>query len=386
MQIQIGKVELAEVLKRVLPCVEKKTTIPILSNVLVSAEGDQIRVTATDLDNALTITFSGKVKEEGSITIPARRLADTLAKLKSLPEAEVDLKSNKENWVTLTCGPLSVKLPGIDSKSYPKLEEWPLDKPIVEMKGRVMAGLIHRTSYAIAQEESRYTLNGALFVATGESVRMVATDGHRCAIATHTHAYAQEGKGKGEMRTLIKKEAIRILAHLAEREGEETITLARSDSYIFVRGGEGGEGGAGWTFQTRILQGQFPNWEAIIPKENGKRITAKAGELAASLGQIIAFSDERSRGTRWELIPGKGIKLSASSIETGEASTLLSLPYDGESVLVSFDGDYVTDILKTLGKDDSVTLAIRDADSAALWIPVEKDGWETKCVLMPMRI
>jgi len=371
MHIKANKQELLTVLKRVLPCVERKTTIPIFANVLVAAEMDHVTITGTDLNVALTVTLGCKVLAEGRITIPARKLADTLGKLKSIEDAEVDLSANAEHWVTVTCGALTVKLPGTAHTSYPSLEKWPTDKPQADVSGEVLEGLIHRTRYAISSKESRYPLNGALLTFDSEQVRMVATEGYQLAVAEHVGNW-------NPMRLLIPRDTINILYTLAELEGKRSILLCHDESRVYAQGED-------WTLQSRLLTGQFPNWEMVMPQTNGRKITVNGKVLADAVKQVAAFADERSRATKWQLIGGKGLQLSASSTETGEASRLLTLSCE-DDVTIGFDADQVLNVLGAMAKDQAVTLAIKDCQSSALWNPVEQNGWKWKSVLMPLEV
>lgn len=382
MHIKIGKDALSAVVKRLLPYVERKATVPILTNLLLVAEHDHITVTATDLEVALTVTAESKVKAggEGRITVPAHKLADTLAKLKTLEAAEVEIKSDKEHWITLTCGPLTVKIPGMDDKKYPSWAKWPETGTVtVDLNGDTLAGLILRTRYAISGEESRYTLNGALLTFDADRVRMVATDGHQLSVAEHAGNW-------NPARMLIPAGAVDRLRDLAAFEGKRSMLITHDESKVYARGED-------WEFQSRLLTGQFPNWEAVMPKDNRKRITLDAKTLSATVARIASFADERSRATRWELIGGKGLKVSARCTESGEAAEMLTVSCEDDTVIglvIGLDADYVQNVLKAMAtvKDQQVTLAIRDSQSAASWFPAEAEshgnGWKWESVIMPI--
>lgn len=371
MQIKANKSELLAVLKRVLPYVERKQTIPILTNLLIVAESDHITVSATDLDAALTVTLGCKVMKEGTITVPARKLADTLAKLKTLEDAEVGIVEGENHWIHLSCGPLTVKLVGMKSTNFPSLAKWPEAKPLVDVTGEVLNGLIHRTRYAISTEESRYTLNGALLTFDANCVRMVATDGHQLALAEHAGNWTP-------MRMLIPSDSVDRLHDLAEFEGKRSIIFAHDETRIYAQGED-------WMFQSRILTGQFPNWEAVMPTNNLRRVTVAGKTLAATVARVASFADERSLATRWQMIGGKGLKVSASSTESGEASEMLPISCE-DDVLIGLSAGYVQNILKALGKDQTVTLAVKDCQSATLWIPAETGAWKWNSILMPTRL
>lgn len=372
LHIKADKAGLAVALKRVLPCVERKSTIPILANVIIVAKRDGIRITGTDLEVGLTVVMGCKVLEEGRTTIPARKLADTLGKIKTLEAGEVELAEGEGNWITLTCGPLAVKLVGMNEKNFPSLEKFPAAGKGAQVDGKVIAGMIARTRYAIATEESRHTMNGALLMLGPEGAKMVATDGYRLAVA--------EYPGEWEpMRALIPSGTIDQLAGLTAKVGG-TVELAHNESHLFVCGD-------GWELVSRLITGQFPNWEAVMPKDgaNSKQVTLPGAQLKATVVRIAAFANERSHATRWEMVPGEGLRVSASCSETGEASETIPAECDA-AAYIGFDANanYVMDVLNTLAKDQAVTLAVRDHQSRVLWIPAEADGWRTRCVMMPL--
>jgi DNA polymerase-3 subunit beta len=371
MHIQANKATLSTVLKRVLPYVERKSTIPILTNLLIVAEGDRATVTATDLDVSLIVELGCKVMAPGSVAVPARKLSDTLAKLKTLDAAEVELRADEGHWVALNCGSLSVKLPGMNATNFPALRKWPADKPQADIRGDTLAGLIHRTQYAISDEESRYTLNGALLTFDAERVRMVATDGHQLSLAEHAGQWSV-------LRLLIPSAGIDRLSNLAASEGARSIVMTHDDSRVYARGD-------GWTFQGRLLSGQFPNWEMVMPKANGRRVTVSGKALAATVARVAAFADERSQATRWEMIGGQGLRVSAESTEEGKASEMLAVSCE-DDVTVGLSAKYVMNVLSALAKDQDVTLAIKDAQGAVVWLPIETNGWKWEIVLMPLRM
>jgi len=371
MHIKANKAALSAVLKRVLPYVERKSTIPILTNLLITAAEDRATVTATGLGVSLIVELGCKVMAPGSVAVPARKLSDTLAKLKTLDAAEVELRADEGHWVTLSCGPLSVKLPGMDASRYPALAKWPEGKPQADISGSVLEGLIHRTRYAIINKESRYTLNGALLTFDAERVRMVATDGHQLSLAEHAGQWSV-------MRLLIPSAGIDRLSDLAASEGARSIVITHDESRMYAKGD-------GWTLQGRLLGGPFPNWEMVMPKANGRRVTISGKALAATVARVASFADERSQATRWELIGGQGLRVSAESIETGKASEMLAVSCE-DDVTVGLSAKYVMNVLGALAKDQDVTLAIRDARGPVVWLPVEANGWKWESVLMPLRV
>jgi len=210
MEITISKFELLRELTATQGVVERKTTIPILSNYLFEAAGDKLQLTATDLDLSLRTAANAKVKKEGACTIPARKLYDYV---KLLPDADITIKLLENHWVSIRCGRSNTKMVGMARSNFPALPVFPT-AGVVKIPSAVLRSMIAKTGFAIAHEESRYTLNGALMVLKAESITMVATDGHRLA---HIERSGEKFDGvSGEMKTLVPKKAMDELKSLLE--------------------------------------------------------------------------------------------------------------------------------------------------------------------------
>src|ERR1700740_1683602 len=230
MDITVSRSELLCELTATQGVVERKTTIPILSNYLFEAAGDKLSLTATDLDLSLRTACAAKVKKEGSCTIPARKLHDYV---KLLPDADITIKLLENHWVSIRCGRSNTKMVGMAKSNFPTLPVFPT-AGVVKIPGQVLRSMIAKTGFAIANEESRYTLNGALMVLKPESITMVATDGHRL---SHIERSGEEFEGvSGEMKTLIPKKAMDELKSLLDSD-IETIDFAKDESTLFFRVG-----------------------------------------------------------------------------------------------------------------------------------------------------
>ena len=264
MEITVSKFELLRELTATQGVVERKTTIPILSNYLFEAAGDKLSLTATDLDLSLRTSCVAKVKKEGACTIPARKLHDYV---KLLPDADITIKLLENHWVSIRCGRSNTKMVGMARSNFPSLPTFPT-AGVVKIPAQVLRSMIAKTGFAIASEESRYTLNGALMVLKPESITMVATDGHRLA-----HIERSGGKFEGvsgEMKTLVPKKAMDELKSLLDSTDAEEIEFAKDESTLFFRIGQR-------LLTSRQLTGQFPNFEAVLPKDNNKSITCPRG-------------------------------------------------------------------------------------------------------------
>ena len=372
MEITLSKFELLRELSATQGVVERKTTIPILSNYLFEAGGDRLSLTATDLDLSLRTSCNAKVKKEGSCTIPARKLFEYV---KLLPDADITIKLLENHWVSIRCGRSNTKMVGMARSNFPSLPVFPT-AGVVKIPAQVLRGMIARTSFAIANEESRYTLNGALMVLKPESITMVATDGHRLA---HVERANERFDGvSGEMKTLVPKKAMDELRTLVDAaEDVETIEFAKDESTLFFRIGPR-------LLTSRQLTGQFPNYEAVLPKDNSKSIVLHGDDLGAAIARVAQFADERSRAVRLKLEKGE-LKLSASSTEMGESEDSIETDYNGESLTVGFNAQYLVDFLKAAGTSE-VRLELKDAQSAGQFRPAEGDDYKYRYIVMPMRI
>jgi DNA polymerase III subunit beta len=370
MEIIVSKFELLRELTATQGVVERKTTIPILSNYLFEAAGDKLSLTATDLDLSLRTSCNAKVKKEGACTIPARKLYDYV---RLLPDADITIRLLENHWVSIRCGRSNTKMVGMARSNFPSLPVFPA-AGVVKISAPVLRSMIAKTGFAIASEESRYTLNGALMVLKPESITMVATDGHRLA---HIERAGEKFEGvSGEMKTLVPKKAMDELKSLLDSD-VETVEFAKDESTLFFRVGPR-------LLTSRQLTGQFPNYEAVLPKDNSKSITMHGEELGAAIARVAQFADERSRAVRLRLEKGE-LKLSASSTETGESEDSIEVEYNGDPMAIGFNAQYLTDFIKATGSGD-VKLELKDPQSAGQLRPAEGEDYKYRYIVMPMRI
>ena len=371
MEITVSKSELLRELSATQGVVERKTTIPILSNYLLEAAGDKLLLTATDLDLSLRTSCDVKVKKEGACTIPARKLHDYV---KLLPDADITIKLLENHWVSIRCGRSNTKMVGMARSNFPSLPVFPTAS-VVKIPAQVLRGMIARTGFAIANEESRYTLNGALMVLKPESITMVATDGHRLA---HVERGGEKFEGiSGELKTLVPKKAMDELKSLLDSTEVDEIEFAKDESTLYFRIGPR-------LLTSRQLTGQFPNFEAVLPKDNNKSINLHGDELSGAISRVAQFADERSRAVRIRLEKDE-LRLSASSSETGESEDSLEIDYSGDPLTIGFNAQYIIDFLKAAGSGD-VKLELKDAQSAGQLRPAESEDYKYRYIVMPMRI
>jgi DNA polymerase-3 subunit beta len=293
--------------------------------------------------------------------------------VKLLPDADITLRLLENHWVSIRCGRSNTKMVGMARSNFPSLPVFPT-AGVVRIPAQVLRGMIARTSFAIANEESRYTLNGALMVLKPESITMVATDGHRLA---HVERAGEKFEGvSGELKTLIPKKAMDELRSLVDAADEvESIEFAKDESTLFFRIGPR-------LLTSRQLTGQFPNYEAVLPKDNSKSISLHGEDLAGAISRVAQFADERSRAVRLKLEKGE-LKLSASSTETGESEDSIETDYNGEPLTIGFNAQYISDFLKATGAGD-VRLELKDAQSAGQLRPAEGEDYKYRYIVMPL--
>jgi len=373
MEITVSRQELVKELTATQSVVERKTTIPILSNFLIEAEGDRLTITATDLDQAIRTSAAAKVKKPGACTIPARKLYDYI---KLLPEGDISIKLLENHWVQIRSGRSNTKMVGMARANYPQVPEFP-SVASTSISTLALKTLIARTIFAISNEESRYTLNGALLVIKAESLAMVATDGHRLSYVEKPNELL-EGIS-GEKRVLVPRKALQELQQLLGTTEAEKVEFADDEHTLFFRVGHR-------TLSTRKLSGQFPNFEAVMPRDNTKFAVVRSSELSSAIQRVAQFADERSGAIRLRL-EGNELKISSSSTESGESEDTIDTPYSSDPIVVGFNSGYILDFLKALGNEGEVRLEFKDSQSAGQMRPEDPDAeYKYRYVLMPMRI
>ena len=373
MEITVSRQELVKELTATQSVVERKTTIPILSNFLIEADGDRLTITATDLDQSIRTSAAVKVKKPGSCTIPARKLYDYI---KLLPDGDISIKLLENHWVQIRSGRSNTKMVGMARANYPQVPEFPT-MAATTISTVALKTLINRTIFAISNEESRYTLNGALLVIKAESLAMVATDGHRLSYVEKPNEVL-EGIS-GEKRVLIPRKALQELQQLLNNTEAEKIEFADDEHTLFFRVGHR-------TLSTRKLSGQFPNFEAVMPRDNTKFAVVRSSELSAAIQRVAQFADERSGAIKLRL-EGNELKISSSSTESGESEDTIDTPYASDPIMVGFNSIYILDFLKALNNEGEVRLEFKDSQSAGQMRPEDPDAeYRYRYVLMPMRI
>ena len=370
MEFSVKKFDLLEELSLTQGVVERKTTIPILSNLLCEAEGTRLTITATDLELSVRTSCAARIKKEGAGTIPAKKLLELV---RLLPEEEIRFKLLENHWVHIACDRKNYKLVGMSRDNFPALPSFP--HPLVRIPAKLLAGVILKTTFAISQEESRYTLNGALLVLKPGSLTMVATDGHRLAMVEVDHKF--EGLS-AETLVLVPKKAMNEVERLAVESGDDSLVeFAQDESHLFFLFGER-------LLTCRKLTGQFPNYEAVLPREATKTVVLERAELHDALRRVSQLADQRSHAVKFVLAK-EGLEISASSPEYGEAREAIEKEFKGEPIAIGFNAQYLLDFLGA-AQDGPISFELKDEQSAGQLRPLGDDLSRYRYVVMPMRI
>src|SRR5258708_6061102 len=330
MEFSVTKSALLNELSTTQGVVERKTTIPILSNLLVEAKGSQLTITATDLELSIRTSCECKIKKEGAGTIPAKKLLELV---RLLPEGDIKVKLLENHWVEIVSDKKKYKLVGMAKENFPALPVMP--HTLVKIPAPILENLIGKTKFAISMEESRYTLNGGLLILKPDTVAMVATDGHRLALAETDQNLAGLNS---EVKVLIPKKAMDEVEKLSSAAGSDAqMEFAKDESHLFFQAGHR-------LLTSRLLTGQFPNYEAVLPRDNNKSIVLERAELTDAVRRVSQLADQRSHAAKLSVTKECG-EISASSHEYGEAKETIEKDYKGDAISIGFNSSYVLDFL-----------------------------------------
>jgi DNA polymerase III subunit beta len=370
MEFSAKKFDLLEELSLTQGVVERKTTIPILSNLLVEAKANRVAITATDLELSIRTSCDAKVKKDGAGTIPAKKLLELV---RLLPDEEIRFKLLENHWVQIVSDRKTYKMVGMSKDNFPALPAFP--QVLVKIPAKLMSDLVAKTTFAISMEESRYTLNGALLVLKPASVTMVATDGHRLAMVETDHKF--DGLSN-EVRVLVPKKAMTEVQRLAADAGDDAmIDFAQDESHLFFQFGRR-------LLTSRKLTGQFPNYEAVLPRDPNKTVVLGRNELQDTLRRVSQLADQRSHAVKFTLAK-EGIEFSSSSPEYGEAKEAIEKEYKGEPLAIGFNAQYLLDFLAAAA-DGPISFELKDEQSAGQLRPLADESSRYRYVVMPMRI
>ena len=374
MELVVRKTDLLRELQLFQGIVERKNTIPILANVLIEAAGDEVKLLATDLEVGLRSRCTASVAKGGSLTLPAKKLYEIV---KALPETDVRIEEDK-NGVKVAADRFDSRMQTLPREDFPTLPE-ATGTHSATLPRDVLRQMVAKTQFAITGEDTRYFLNGALFILRPDSMSLVSTDGHRLALITVGREKAK-AKGKGstdeEVRVILPRKTLLELGRLLA-EGEGEIHYERGENHLFFDIG-------GRLLISRMIDGQFPAFERVIPKSNDKRVEFDRDRLTNAVKRVALLSNERSRAVKFQIDAGK-VEIASSSPEFGEAKEVLMVDYSAAPVTICFNAQYVLDFLN-VADTDTVSLEFKDEMSQAVMKPVNAEGYDYTYVIMPMRV
>ncbi len=349
--------------------VEKRSTRPILTNVLLESDADSVGIYATDLEVGLSSRFAAQVDQAGAITAPARKLADIVRLLPEKQDVLVEVMEN--NYLRITCGKIEYKLSGAPKEDFPVVPRFDFASGI-EIPAQLLKAMIVRTLYAITAEETRYALNGAQISLDGESIKMVTTDAHRLAYVEQLF----DGYDGEAIEILVPRKTVAELRTLID-ERLDSVIFGHTENHLFFRIGER-------VLDSRVLEGQFPSYDKVLPKGNDKEIRLDRSTFSNAIGRVALLSHETSHAVRLSVTKGS-LLVSSSNPEMGEAKEEIDAGYDGPELSIGFNAKYITDFIGSL-ETDEVILELKDEASAGLMRPGGDIEGVYKYVIMPMRI
>lgn len=374
MKLAIDKNELQRGLGRIQAIVEKRNSMPILANVLLTASGKvengRLELAATDLEVGIRGAHPARVAKPGAITVSARKLYDIV---RELPEEQIQLDASAQSYIELRCGRTRFNLAGAAAEEYPTLPEFN-PRQLVKLQAAVLSQMIERTMYAASIDETRYNLNGVYFevVPADGKLRMVATDGHRLAVVDRAIGAETAGLASG---VIIPRKGLAELKRLVDEEDADEIELGFEGNSGLARKGD-------VTLVMRLIEGEFPNYRQVIPKSSDRKLSIESEPLIRALRRVALLSQERSRAIKLEFAENR-LLISSNNPDLGDAQEEIDIDFAGPPVSIGFNAKYLLDCLAALNAKE-ILLAFRDGDK-----PVEirpADDADTLGVVMPMRL
>lgn len=363
MKFDTTKETLIKGIQEVQNAINPKTALPILSNILMETGKDVVLLTATDLDIGIVSTIAVKTGSEGAITVPAKKFFDII---KELPDGEVSISVKKNNVIHIECTSCVFKIMGLPKDEFPQLPDFK-DKDSIVMQRSKLKKMLSMTSFAISRDETRYVLNGVLFVIKPSYIRIVATDGRRLAMVEEKN----QSPKTHEKKVIIPAKTITELVKLLGDEGDVKICFG-NNQVLFDMGGT--------KVVSRLIEGEFPNYEQVIPKEARDKILITRAKFLSATKRAALFTNPDSLAVKVELAKDRMV-LSKNAPYIGEAREEIGVDYKGKDLAIGFNPDYLIDALKNIN-DEMVPLEVVDAEKPG----VIRIGSEYVYVVLPMQI
>ena len=368
MRFTITREKLQEGLTAVTASIPAKTTLPVLANILVETTPRGIRLSGTDLDIAVSTEVAADVDAEGAITIPAKKLSEIA---RELPPNPVKMSAAGEQRVTLECGRARFKLLGLPRDEFPSFPAVKFDASWRIRSGDLQK-LISHTAFAVSTEESRPILNGVLWELRPDRMRMVATNGHR--LARMEVPVSSTNAPSGDL--IVPPKALEQIRRLFP--AEEELEIARGDNHLGFRS-------PFTSVFTRLIEGPYPNYEQVIPKDNDRVAFVEKGSLVSALKRMSVIASDQTHRIRMSFNAGM-LKFSVQTPDLGEAADELPIRYDGDPLDIGFNASYLLEILRYMPTDE-IRLTFKAPERAAT---IEPEGWSDPaqflCLVMPLRL
>lgn len=370
MNFTIEKEVFVKGLARVQGIVEKRNTIPVLSNVLLEGRDGELHLTATDLEVGMQSTYPANIINSGKITVSAKKLYEII---KELPDKEISFNAKDNCWIEVECGKTQFNIVGLSADDFPDFPEPDKDN-FIALASSLCKEMIEKTFFAVSQDESKYNLNGIFcqVQANTNQLRLVATDGHRLSMIEkeiETTESLELSRG-----VILPRKGILELKKLAE-EGEGDLQLGFMENNAVVRKNQ-------TVIIMRLIDGQFPDYGRVIPTENEQQAIIAVDPFLHALRRMIIVSSEKSRGVKMDF-KNNILEVSSSNPELGDAREELDIEYKGPDISVGFNARYLLDILQVQNQE-YVRMILKDNLSPGLIKPVDEDGF--LAVIMPMRL
>ncbi len=373
MELTVQKGDLLHELQLCQGIVERKNTIPILGNILLEAnDAGSVRLLATDLEVGLRSQCQASISRAGALTVPAKKLFEIV---RALPDTEIRLEAGAHGAVNVSAERFDSRMQTLPREDFPTLPD-PGSVGAETVAREALRGMVAKTQFAITGEDTRYFLNGALFILKPGSMSLIATDGHRLALASAERDGADGADGAdGEIRAILPKKTLGELSRLLAG-GEGDVRYTRGESHLFFEID-------GRQLISRTIDAQFPAYERVIPTGNDKKVDFERDRLSSAIKRVALLSSERSHAIKFQIADSTA-EVTSSSPELGEAKEVLPVDYAGADLQICFNAQYVLDFLAVV-ETDSVTLELKDEKSQAVLYPSGEKSAYTY-VIMPMRV
>jgi len=374
-ELIVAKADLQKELQLCQGVVEKRSTIPILSNVLLKAADGKLQIAATDLDVTILSACGARVTTPGGVTIEARRLFDIV---RSLPDDDVHVTLQENNSLLVETGTAKFRLIGLPAEDYPTL-------PTVDVTEAYTVSLeelktmVGKVRFAITHEETRFQLNGALLKMQPNKMEMVATDGHRMALINFPKGGNGKVKKGSDLTILIPRKALDEILRL-EGADDGTVRFGVSENQLFFEAGER-------RLMARLIDVNFPNYMEVISRDNDRHVMVDRERLLSTIRRISLVANERTRAVRFDFAPGK-LTVSSTNPELGDARETVPIDYAGNPFFVGLNAAYLTDFLSAVDTPQ-VSLDLKDENSQCIGRPstnAEELSYDYLYVVMPMRL